>query len=191
MCVIIYKPAGAQLPPEIELENGYHSNPDGCGLMVRKKDSVYFFKTLDFGEFMRKLDYLNRKYNLKDYDVGIHFRLATHGDKTAANAHPYPIPFNRRRKGHAKAAVMHNGIFSVDHDLAEEKGMSDTALWVKYILEPIILHSTNVPLSIELLSEEVKEKVLIFTKRRVYKLGYEWIEYEGRFYSNYSCLVPY
>ena len=127
MCVIVFKPAGAEAPSMDVLEDCWSSNPDGAGLAVAEKEHVYvkkgFMKLKDFKNF-----YATR--GLKDrvsQAMMFHFRVGTHGLKDAGNTHPFPVSPNplilRRIEGRYPTAVAHNGVFQLKVALPE---VSDT-----------------------------------------------------------------
>lgn len=127
MCVIVFKPAGAEAPAMNVLEDCWSSNPDGAGLAVAEKDHVYvrkgFMKLKDFKDFYDKWELKDRVSQAMMF----HFRIGTHGLKDAGNTHPFPVSPNpavlRKLEGRYPTAVAHNGIFQLKVSLPE---VSDT-----------------------------------------------------------------
>ncbi|MBP5364867.1 MAG: class II glutamine amidotransferase [Bacteroidales bacterium] len=81
MCVLCYKPKNIELPPHKVLRACCLANPDGMGFATSGGE---YFRTLDFGEFCRRLSKIG-----KSEAVMFHFRLATHGSVRTANCHPF------------------------------------------------------------------------------------------------------
>jgi Glutamine amidotransferases class-II len=130
MCLAIYKPQGAKVP-EDHLRNGFHTHSDGAGfawladgkINVKKgifnmEEAVEFYKTIE------------------QYPALIHFRKATSGKVDATNCHPFI--FND-----GKLALIHNGVISIKCHI---EGLSDTAHFVKLVLEPLV-KGYNVPIN--------------------------------------------
>ena len=94
MCVIIYKPAGVDIPSQALLSKAQRANPHGCGLC----SPTAIYKGLSFNSFMKVL-----KKVPKEEPLLIHFRLATHGSIKLSNCHPF---YDSETDTH----FMHNGI---------------------------------------------------------------------------------
>lgn len=80
MCVICYKPKGANLPPKREIYAMAKTNPDGFGFV----STYHNYKSMDFDDFYYHLAQIDKKE-----DCIIHFRWATHGSKKLSNCHPF------------------------------------------------------------------------------------------------------
>jgi len=120
MCLAIYKPKGVQICKGY-LHNGYSENRDACGFAFALNGKIECFKGFDsFKEFWNAIKPLQGKHAML-----IHFRLATHGDKSDANAHPIVI-----NKG--TIAMIHNGVISIKTHGNE----SDTVTFAKQVLQP-------------------------------------------------------
>ncbi len=119
MCVIIYKPAGKELPNSDILDRAYQRNPHGCGLV---SPSV-FYKGLSYNSF---------KKNLKECKINepllIHFRFATHGSVKKANCHPF---FDEETETY----FMHNGIM---YGIKPSKDKTDSECAFRWLLQPYI-----------------------------------------------------
>jgi predicted glutamine amidotransferase len=126
MCLAIWKPAGKTVTKE-HLTNGYNSNSDGAGIAYAHKGKLFidkgFFKFDDFYAVYEKVQAL---------PCLIHFRIKTHGNINANNCHPWRVNEN--------LALIHNGILS----LKEADGMSDTGVFAKYVLAPLLIGNQNV-----------------------------------------------
>ena len=115
MCVIILKPAGSVICPNI-LKTAYENNADGFGLMYAQNGRVQFTKgMMDFNEIMRTWSQFKRR------TVAAHFRFATVGNKVNDNVHPFRI-LSLDEDG-IDLYMMHNGTF---RDFSAKDGMSDT-----------------------------------------------------------------
>lgn len=96
MCIAIYKPQGQWAKKE-NLRESFRSNPHGAGYAVFK-DGVITVKKgfFTFDEFWKSYS--------EDVEARtpalIHFRIATIGEKTEANCHPFVFP---------GGVMMHNG----------------------------------------------------------------------------------
>lgn len=97
----------------------YARNPDGLGIMARARQRVGIARALpeSVGQaraFLRHhLDAVG-----DDAEVAVHFRLATHGDVSLSNTHPFGI-------GHG-GWLMHNGMMELTDP--DRPDLSDTAL---------------------------------------------------------------
>ena len=121
MCLAIYKPKGVEIPKK-NLKRGFEENDHGCGFAYAIHGRIEIAKGFkSFGEFWDSVKPLQPRYPML-----IHFRLATHGDRTPANMHPFSVC-----KG--KFAVIHNGIINIK----TEGNKSDTATFCSQVLEPM------------------------------------------------------
>ena len=97
MCILIVKPAGAQMPPKDIIHLCEKHNPDGFGYATRYET----FKTMDRKEFERRL------YSIPDDEPAIiHCRWATNGSIKESNCHPF---FDKA----TGVAYAHNGVLSI------------------------------------------------------------------------------
>jgi hypothetical protein len=130
MCLAIYKPAGTEVPLK-HLENGFENHSDGAG-MAWAVDGV-----LHVRKGMFKIAEVIEQYEaIKDCPALIHFRKATHGKIDAANCHPFLFNDN-------KLALIHNGVLPIKCTI---DGLSDTAHFVKLVLEPMVKYH-DVPIN--------------------------------------------
>lgn len=118
MCVIIAKERGFELPSKSFLKKAWDTNPDGAGIMYSNGDTVWGHKGfMSFKGFYKFLSTLDSQIGLKDYNVVLHFRIATHGSVNKENTHPFIISNNDKE---LKAmdftskvgGFAHNGILS-------------------------------------------------------------------------------
>lgn len=122
MCLAIYKPEGTEIPHE-NLKNAFDNHNDGAGFAWSANGVLYVKK----GIFNVK-EVIDQYEKVKQYPCLIHFRKATHGKVDAANCHPFL--FND-----GKLALIHNGILNIRCSI---DGLSDTAHFVKLVLEPLV-----------------------------------------------------
>lgn len=117
MCLIIFSPTGALVDRSV-FDHAHLGNPHGIGVMSRW--GVHKF----FG-LMAEEDAWCHLSQLAESRVpyGIHFRLATHGEVTAENCHPFHAP-------NSDAVVMHNGVLGMP-TTDPTSARSDTSLFVE------------------------------------------------------------
>ncbi len=107
------------------------NNPDGFGVMMpTDKGGVHVHRIMpeSADDCKKVID----KYG--DRPMGIHFRLATHGEVDKSQCHPFPV---LTPKTHGRSIyLMHNGI--LPNALEFDKTKSDTWHFVEYVLRPIL-----------------------------------------------------
>lgn len=166
MCLIIHKPAGQVIAPEI-VRSAYRYNSDGFGIMCDGQAEKY--ADLKPTEIIKKLD------KLQDKEIAVHFRMATHGEINKKNAHPFKL--NNR------AWLMHNGVLS---KYAPDKSAkhSDTRQFVDQFCNKMIAKHGSIPRA-DLEKEIVGNAICIMQRDgTVNRYGSSWLEYEGSWYSN-------
>lgn len=94
MCVILQ---GKKANVDKLIDQAYASNPDGCGLMAVVNKQPIIHKSVDFVSFINAWDSIP-----DDVEVGVHFRIGTHGHLNDDNCHPFSVGSN--------VWLMHNGI---------------------------------------------------------------------------------
>jgi len=130
MCLAIYQPAGVEVS-EKYLRNGFSNHADGAGFAWAVNGQLHVKKGIFDVE-----EVISHYQTIKQYPCLIHFRKATHGTVDELNCHPFL--FND-----GKLALIHNGVLSIK---CEIEGWSDTAHFVKLVLEPMIKRN-NVPIN--------------------------------------------
>ena len=119
MCIIIYKPAGLQLPDELMRFKCETQNPHGFGFATPTK----VFHSMSRKDFERRLT--------AEFDPAepllIHCRIATHGSLKKSNCHPF-IDLE------SGVAFAHNGILDIKP--IGDKTDSETAFITRFV--PVI-----------------------------------------------------
>ena len=114
MCLAIAKPASVMIP-EDHLRTGWVHNSHGAGYSFVKDGKVVICKGfMKLKEFMEA--YLADAQANTDSPFIVHFRIASMGDNSDANTHPFPIE---------GGALIHNGTLS-GTSAVYSRGPSDT-----------------------------------------------------------------
>lgn len=126
MCIAIYKPAGKVIEEDV-LKTCATNNKDGCGFAYINTDHlgvkrIKVKKTMDFEIFIRQ--YKRACKNNPDSPFLIHFRIATHGEVSKFNCHPFVVDED--------VVFVHNGMIS---DVAKDTRKSDTQMFNEEILK--------------------------------------------------------
>lgn len=111
MCIAIYKPAGLVLTEET-IKTSWLHNSDGAGFMYHEDNQLHVTKGL-----MSLKDFEEAYEPHKEKETVVHFRIKTHGNKDAANTHPFLVDQD--------LGMVHNGIIS-NVDTKVDPTKSDT-----------------------------------------------------------------
>jgi hypothetical protein len=188
MCLLIVKKKGGPLPPKWALQNGYLSNPHGCGIAHWKKGGKSVHIKKDFPDVHFLGVWLSE--NVKRADVClIHFRFASSGLIAASHRHPFPVTAKQSSlcalNTRCQAALAHNGIMSEFE--TKIGGNSDTMNFITEVMAPLrgVLNHKGVQ---KLLSRYlVHQRVaLLMSNGALHLYGQGWIEDEGVMYSNHG-----
>lgn len=143
MCVAVIKVKDLALPSKAVLSTCFDNNADGAGYSyIAEKDgkkSVIIRKGfLTFESFWADLEKIGKVHNLIASPMLFHFRIGTHGKKTAAEqTHPFALcddyDIMQSTRVSCQCSVVHNGILPYDDDKAKEKP-SDTMVFIKSYL---------------------------------------------------------
>jgi glutamine amidotransferase len=121
MCLATLTLDGATLTDE-QIRTAWCANSDGGGIAYFDGNGkVQAFRTLSLDKFLRGYERLISE-GVHERPMAIHFRLATHGDRTIANVHPF------RMDEHTM--VIHNGMFPIETTASR----SDTSIFVQDVL---------------------------------------------------------
>ena len=194
MCIAIYSKRGNALPTKDILNRCYKANPDGAGFAYNFNGTVYVHKGFfDFEKFYQALSDCDKRYNLKEQGVLLHFRIATHGDVDRGNCHPFPLTDKteklKKPQSKCRYAVIHNGIISCTSSAARKGNLSDTALFVRDYLVKLakyqdwfVCHDTP-----RLIHQMIDSKMAILNhKGEIIATEGFHKGTDGNYYSNYS-----
>ena len=134
MCIICVKNKGINAPTTETIRNMFDANPNGAGFAYVRNNRVIIHKGLMTFEAFNEA--LNKVYKVLGNQVRntafiYHFRITTSGGTKPQLTHPFPLS-NKKSKllklqQSCDIAVAHNGII----DINIEKGLSDTATFIK------------------------------------------------------------
>lgn len=199
MCIAIYKLCGNELPTKEKLQNCFRSNPDGAGFSYSYKNTVYTYKGyFNFDKFYSKLMDCDKKYNLKEQGVLIHFRIATHGLTNASNCHPFALTSNERKltASFTKScySVIHDGICTCTNSTTKKEPLSDTARFVRDYLSKIATYKDwfHNPHTIKVIEQLIDSKMAILHSNGeiIATSGFHKAD-DGNYYSNHSYKDTY
>lgn len=194
MCIAAYKMRGNELPTKEKLQNCFRSNSDGAGFSYSYKGTVYTYKGFfNFDKFYNKLMECDKKYQLKEQGVLLHFRITTHGLTNASNCHPFALTPNEHKLKStftkSKYSVIHNGICSCTNFASKKETLSDTARFVRDYLSKIATYKDwfNNPHTIQLIEQLIDSKMAILRAdgEIIATSGFHRAD-DGNYYSNYS-----
>lgn len=167
MCIIIVKPAKANMPSLEIIRRCAFKNPHGFGFAIPGQKP---FKTCDYRAFEKELLKVD-----ENQPVIMHFRYATHGSIKKSNCHPFRDDYNG-------ITFAHNGVLGIYpiNDLTD----SETAF--RYLLSPAIdrygLRSKKFKDAVSSIIG-VSRFVFMSDKGDIIKFG-TWHELGGCYYSN-------
>jgi len=179
MCIIVFKPEGEGIPDNSILKNCWNNNQDGAGLMFRDhRGMIHVHKGfMDLKSLNNCIEQYNKKYDLLNADMVIHFRYATHGAKEPGCTHPFPItgdPRIMQRLHHVcTSAIAHNGVISAYAE-TNDKTLSDTMLFIKDLANK--RNKTQI-------IKNTEGKFALMTRDKTIIFG-EWVDEKGSHYSN-------
>lgn len=190
MCIIVYKPAGFELPAKSTLHTCWENNPHGAGFMWPDGKSVNIRKGfMSWEAFVSALDEVARCIDVTATPMALHFRIATHGEIKPGCCHPFAVKdsFERMRQTRISADVgfMHNGTLS---GLKTDDATSDSMAFAKEVLVPLKAMcsdflSNEKALRVIENSTQGSRFLLMSKDGRVRTFG-RWVEDDGILYSN-------
>lgn len=126
MCVIIIKPANVQHLDLTTLRKAMKANPDGYGIAYRNGENTRIYKTLSHDDFLYFFERAILTQPTSEQYI-IHCRIATHGEVTLQNCHPFA---DRKRN----VAFFHNGTLSINRtDLTK----TDSETFFRHVYLPL------------------------------------------------------
>jgi len=148
MCLVIAKPYGAKLPKPKALAISFHNNPDGAGIAYWQAGQNLVRIRKGFMKLEQLTSALKAIPNPQQSVILIHFRLATQGQVTPGNCHPFPLSNLdeelQATETNTSLAIAHNGVIFGDDDDSSWTGsyyygtladkLSDTQKFIKNYL---------------------------------------------------------
>lgn len=187
MCLIIYQPPGVDAIPDEHMRRGWEQNHHGAGYMFSHGGKLIIRKAF------YKLAELCEAYKADHREFGaasafvLHFRWATHGDKTAINVHPHAIADGR-------VGLVHNGVLSQFEPVDFHATISDTVLFCHTVLacrEPAQLLSAEFCKMLAAMIGDHNKLVLMDDLGNVQIVNEEAGRWDGsNWYSNGGYLPP-
>lgn len=159
MCLIVHKPAGLAIPPEL-LAAAFPLNRDGWGAMGFAPDGGLLLRRQAAARLGDVLAW-ERQHRAAEYVL--HLRRRTRGSAELANTHPFRIA--------PGLYLMHNGTLPLE---PRHPGQSDTARLVGDLLRPLARRHAGLftdPAFLQLLAlglkRENKLALLLESERRI------------------------
>jgi len=187
MCIIIYKPRGVDLPIEKYLYNSFSNNADGCGFMYPESNGVRIKRGyMDYDSFKNAIYQIP---NVKDIDVVIHFRWATHGSVVPKNTQPFPVTTSyseiKKVDTFSEFGFTHNGVMGWLQGTPEDMthDISDSIIFGRLIAE---LREIDIKLVYKLLKTFGRGQRYALMNAYETRLYGDFHEHEGCFYSQKS-----
>ena len=193
MCVILVKEVGYDLPNENNLLACWNKNPHGAGFMFNDNGKVIIKKGyMNFNDFYNELISIDKKINLKNRGLVIHFRIATSGLVDKGNCHPYPLSdsINDLRNTYIETnlGVAHNGVITFYN--RKDDTLNDTQLFVKNDL--FELYSLDKKFYLNPIFQSMIERlingsrfVFLNGQGQIFKIG-KWYRKDNYYFSNLS-----
>lgn len=177
MCVIIYVPKESSIS-EKEIRDAWSTNPHGAGYSIQKDGKVVFKRGfMKLQSFINEIKPLIGKYNLL-----LHFRISTSKDVNKMQTHPYKKGDVTLTEGTTtRPVICMNGIISRQF---EYKYCNDT---MSYIIDHKDAFA-NINQDILNIIEEATGAKWAVMKPDEVLLSSEFVQYDGRFYSNKNHL---
>jgi hypothetical protein len=167
MCVIAITTTGGTLPDLNAYRHMWDANPHGAGflynppatpkVLVRVK-GLMTWEAFKASYVAHSTQFIDKATGLAKCDVGVHFRIATHGSRGAPGTHPHDINPDEQ------TALLHNGVI---REFLPDPILSDSALFARFLSTlPGNRPWRNVPMQL-LLSRFIgsQNKVPIFSPR--------------------------
>lgn len=195
MCIICYKPYGANFPTKKQFKTMFRQNPDGAGFMYHRPGAPAVILKKGFMSYSEFRQALTAEKLTAADAVAFHFRIATHGGITPEMTQPFPLSARRsqltRLSTSADVGVMHNGIISMCGDA---KKMSDTAEFIRDYMTRLC--PENTPLekrfddrTLNIIEACIGSRMLILTADgNAHILGHGWKKDGALYFSNDSYI---
>lgn len=170
MCLLIIKPAGVDIAPDVTLR-AVDAHPDGFGLAYAANGRVHTIK----GVGIAAKDIIDVIAARRDDTCIVHWRMATHGRVIYDNAHPFDLADG--------GALAHNGVLSG----FGSREVSDTRDFVARIMAHVV-GPRAIRRAKPLLNHIIRgsRMATIHPGGDVVRLGEGWIKRDGLIASNTS-----
>lgn len=187
MCIICYKPSGAQFPSKTKIKTMFKNNPNGAGFMYSDGKAVYIQKGfMTLGEFNTAL---NRVREHTEYPFVLHFRITTNGGTSKGLTHPFPLSADIKELTATQSTVdigiAHNGIIPMT---AYANKISDTAEFIRRYMVRLIQNEADIDSDrLDIIEACIDSKMAILTASADCHLIGDFIaDGNGIYYSNSS-----
>ena len=180
------------MPATTTIENIWYNNRDGACFMYAKDGNVHIEKGfMTLKEFKAALTRLEKTIDVVNTPMVLHFRIATHGETSPGNTHPFPVteklPLLQMTKSRAPLAVAHNGIIDIK---PSKKDISDTMEYILTQLAPLYQLKKDFyrqPAGKKLVYNAIKSKMAFLDSAgRIETVGDFITGEDGMLYSNAS-----
>ena len=177
---------GKKLPTKEILKNCFVNNNDGAGFSFVKDNRIYISKGYGkFKPFLREV----RKRIKDDVSAILHFRIASVGEVTRLNCHPFVVTEDKKEISKTvsctkKPVFAHNGTLPI----VAKNGKSDTRQYARIIGDPLIRNNIFRNKSLmQIMGESIGSGRMAFMNRKGnIKLLGDFEEEDGIFFSNRS-----
>ena len=177
MCVIIVKQSNVREYPEFDIL--YSSNPDGVGIAIWNGETWVVEKTIDYYAAKGLWD----KFCNAKAPCAAHFRMATHGQISDDNAHPFPI----KLRGGRQAWLFHNGVL---HGWGLGEVKSDTRELAKFLTALRLSQRQLLALMRSPLFYSEGKFAILLPNGRIVRTGGRWEQWGKLYVSNTYWSLP-
>lgn len=133
MCLIVVKTKKESSFSIPDFRSSFARNSDGTGIMYVEDGRVKVEKTMG-----NLKDHLNLYYKHMHKEVFVlHHRMATHGDKSLENVHPFKV-LSIDDGDPVDLYFAHNGIFQASKFDSTSKSLSDTHMFALEYMQPLL-----------------------------------------------------
>ena len=178
MCVIIIKPANVQHLDLTTLRKATKANPDGFGIAYRNGANTRIYKTLSQDDFLYFFERAILTQPTSDPYI-IHCRIATYGEVTLQNCHPFA---DKKRN----VAFFHNGTLSINRtDITK----TDSETFFRHVYLPLYYNNRYQANTAADIIRNYSKFAFMFRDGSILKQG-QYQEISGIYYSNTFFNAP-
>lgn len=181
MCVIIYIPKGKQISKS-ELQDAWLTNPDGAGFSVQLNNNKVYFKR----GYMNFDDYFNAIHQyIGGYNLVLHFRISTSSQVNEVQTHPY-------KNGNVKLqeAITEKPVICMNGIVSKQTTYPNCNDTMSFIIDHEQTFDNINQDIINILQDYTSAKWCVMKPEEVL-MSSNFVEYEGRYYSNKNHLFKY